>query len=496
MVSWKQIASDRRAQILADSPAEFLIDASKYADSQALVGIPQQILSSEELSVLSLSSCELLAKICKKDLSCKTVVQIYCHAAAVAHQLSNCLTSLLYERAMSRSQYLDEFLAKTGSVVGPLHGLPISIKDSIAVENTDSSLGLVCLSGRKSHSSASLVQNLESLGAIVYCKTAASAATMSCDMESNLFGRTWNPYSKSLIPGSSTGGEASLLTLHGSLVGIGTDLGGSIRFPCSFQGLFGLKPSYGRIPFDGVNSVIPEFEMVPSTPGPMARSFDELELIMQYSAVPAKPWKHISNSSREAQSLRSSQRIAIINDDSLSEEVAKTIKHTVDLLRAHGWKVTDFGCWSLRDRACKKINQLFGAEGSAGISSAISKSGEPWPDRLVPFKSAPSESPKKQELYDLKKELVERKKNLNVDLILSPISSQSSYAWGSEGAGEGIYTCIWNLCDMPTVCFPAKKKNDPSPTGLQLIGERLEEEKVLFCAREIYQMISNDWENQ
>lgn len=486
---WKQIASDRQAQILADCPKEFLIDSSKYADYQTLIEIPKQILSTEEFSILTLGSSDLLAKISSKGVSCKIVMQAYCHAAAVAHQLSNCLTYLLYERAMLRSEYLDEYLAKNGSVVGPLHGLPVSIKDSIAVKDTDSSLGLVSLVGNIAESSAQLVQILESLGAIVYCKTAASAATMSCDMESNVYGRTWNPYSKSIIPGSSTGGEASLLTLFGSLVGIGTDLGGSVRFPCAFQGLFGLKPSYGRIPYDGVTSVVPDFEMVPSTPGPMARSFDELELVMQHTTVPEKPWKDLSKIKSRSANLSSSKKIAFILDESLSSDVARAVKNVTDQLKAHDWSIVDFGCWDIREKACQKVNQLFGAEASPGIRSAISESGEPWPARLIPFKTCSLESPSRQELYDLRNELLERKKQLNADFILSPISSQSRYAWGSEGAGEGVYTCIWNLCDVPTVCFPVEQKNDLNPIGLQLIGTRFEEEEVLSCARQIYEVI-------
>jgi Asp-tRNA(Asn)/Glu-tRNA(Gln) amidotransferase A subunit family amidase len=145
-----------------------------------------------------------------------------------------------------------------------LHGIPITLKDQFNVKGVDTTLGYVGRSFAPASEDAALVQMLKKMGAIIIAKTnlpqsimvRSSNAQHICSLminitqwaetENPLWGLTTNPRNPGFSPGGSTGGEGALLALHGSLIGFGTDIGGSVRIPQSTMGLYGFKPSVGR----------------------------------------------------------------------------------------------------------------------------------------------------------------------------------------------------------------------------------------------------------
>lgn len=149
---------------------------------------------------------------------------------------------------------MDDHLRRTGSPAGPLHGLPVTVKDTFNVEGVDSSIGLSALAFKPAKSNAPLVELLQSLGAVVIAKTNVPQTLGTLDSCNHLFGRTLNPLNRQWTAGGSTGGEGALLAMRGSMVGFGTDVGGSIRIPAMCQGLYGFKPSTGRVPYGGQES--------------------------------------------------------------------------------------------------------------------------------------------------------------------------------------------------------------------------------------------------
>lgn len=102
---------------------------------------------------------------------------------------------------------------------------------------------------RKGVFESEIVKELRSLGAILYCKTSVPHTLMSGETVNNIIGYTWNPKNRNLTSGGSSGGEGALIGLKGSPAGFGTDIGGSIRIPAAFNGLFGIRPSSGRLPY-------------------------------------------------------------------------------------------------------------------------------------------------------------------------------------------------------------------------------------------------------
>lgn len=132
------------------------------------------------------------------------------------------------------------------------------------------------------------------LGAILYCKTNLPQSIMTGDSHNNIFGRTLNPHNKLLTAGGSTGGEGALLALRGSVLGVGTDIGGSIRVPASCNGIYGFRCSVGLVPHEGVRSLLVEGMEgtgVRSSVGPMATSLRSCEMLLK-TILEAETWKY------------------------------------------------------------------------------------------------------------------------------------------------------------------------------------------------------------
>ena len=136
-----------------------------------------------------------------------------------------------------------------------------------------------------------MVRELRELGAVLYVKTAVPHTLMSGETENNIVGYVRSPANPQLSSGGSSGGEGALIALRGSPVGFGTDIGGSIRIPASFNGIYGLRPSSGRLPYEGMANNMDGQNTVLSVVGPMARSVADLRLVTR-AILQTRPWLH------------------------------------------------------------------------------------------------------------------------------------------------------------------------------------------------------------
>jgi amidase len=213
--------------------------------------------------------------------------------AAIAHQLTNCLTEIFFNDALHRAKELDAHLAAGNPPLGPLNGVPISLKDTFKVKGCDASIGLAALCFKPAEENSVLVDLLLKAGAVLYCKTNIPQTLMALDSHNNIFGRTLNPSNTALTAGGSSGGEGALLALRGSVMGVGTDVGGSIRIPAMCNSTFGIKPSWERIPYAGQESgQKPGIAKlgVPASAGPLAHSMRDIELFFT-AVAEQKPWE-------------------------------------------------------------------------------------------------------------------------------------------------------------------------------------------------------------
>jgi Asp-tRNA(Asn)/Glu-tRNA(Gln) amidotransferase A subunit family amidase len=167
---------------------------------------------------------------------------------------TNCITELLPQRALERAAYLDAYLAEHKKPIGPLHGLPISVKEHIGMKGLDWNGGFVSWVGKVAKDDAHILSVLWSAGCVFYVRSTQPQSLMHLETSSNLYGYveevrrvlrwantgyrvTTNPFNTTLTAGGSSGGEGALVGFRGSCLGIGTDIGGSIRGPAANTGL-------------------------------------------------------------------------------------------------------------------------------------------------------------------------------------------------------------------------------------------------------------------
>uniref|UniRef100_A0A3Q0S6Z1 Fatty-acid amide hydrolase 1 n=1 Tax=Amphilophus citrinellus TaxID=61819 RepID=A0A3Q0S6Z1_AMPCI len=224
--------------------------------------------------IMSLSLSELTKQLKEGSLSPEDVLYSYIEKTLAVNKKLNCCTEILLES-------LDQLKTVGSNKEGLLYGVPVSIKENVAVKNHDCSCGVVINLDQPAEKDSVLVQVLKKQGAIPFVKTNLPQALWSFACSNPIYGKTVNPHNPQKTSGGSSGGEGALIGGGGSLLGIGSDLGGSIRIPASFCGICGFKPTSGRLSLQGLHSISRGQNLVLSSPGPMARDVDSLALCMQ-----------------------------------------------------------------------------------------------------------------------------------------------------------------------------------------------------------------------
>ncbi|KAG1733426.1 amidase signature enzyme [Suillus lakei] len=240
-------------------------------------------LTSQDKEILSRSVSSLVAAVQTSSLSPSDILVAYSKKALQAHAQTNCLTEVMIASA--------ENWASTANRSGPLAGVPVSLKDLVSVKGWDSSMGYSALVGKPMAADGALVRLLRDAGAVPYVKTNVPMTMLSLESTNDVFGSTENPHKKGYTPGGSSAGEAVLLALGASRLGIGTDGAGSVRAPAHFSGVYSIKSSMYRFMKQGSASSVPGQEGVPATHNPMTRTLEDLETFWR-AVFQMKPWNY------------------------------------------------------------------------------------------------------------------------------------------------------------------------------------------------------------
>lgn len=226
----------------------------------------------------SLNAAELARRIADGAVSASAATEISIQRLAELHKRCNVLSCERFSAAVKEAREADERKA-AGDWLGPLHGVPITIKDCFHVEGLPTALGI---DGRDELASedALLVRRLRDAGGIVLGKTTVPQGMVYLETVSPLCGRTLHPTHPDRSPGGSSGGEAVAIAGGGSSLGLGSDLGGSLRIPAHFCGICALKPTSRVLDTTGLEQPLPLALPIPTSPGPMARNVEDLALAM------------------------------------------------------------------------------------------------------------------------------------------------------------------------------------------------------------------------
>ncbi|NWI32917.1 FAAH1 hydrolase, partial [Sula dactylatra] len=277
MVVWKWLGKRQIQKQMEE--ARRTRDEGVKKIAKAVQQFREQVPSVQTDAILSLPLLELTGRLQEGSLSPKTVLYTYLEKALEVTQQTNCLRHFIPE-CEEQLQEIQQQREK-----GLLYGIPVSIKDHISHKGHLSTCGLVQHVGTLVQEDSILVKVLKRQGAIPFAMTNVPQSLFNYDCSNPVFGQTLNPFNHQKSPGGSSGGEGALIAGGGSILGIGSDVGGSIRLPSSFCGLCGLKPTAERLSVwrtcllnvDICSRPTP----VPCALGPMARDVDSLALCMK-----------------------------------------------------------------------------------------------------------------------------------------------------------------------------------------------------------------------
>jgi Asp-tRNA(Asn)/Glu-tRNA(Gln) amidotransferase A subunit family amidase len=157
---------------------------------------------------------------------------------------------------LEKAKSLDEYQNSHSDTIGPLHGIPFTLKDTFAVEGYDCSLGMSTSANKPLKTSSTLYSTLTRLGAVLLAKTNIPQTLLAFECNNPIFGATHNPVVTGFTCGGSSGGEAVVLARNASAIGFGSDIGGSLRIPTGWCGIYALKPTRGRFTTRGHHGII------------------------------------------------------------------------------------------------------------------------------------------------------------------------------------------------------------------------------------------------
>lgn len=540
MSNWKEIAAKKQAERKSKIPKEWLLgDKLPPATQLNVMDVPRTcgLLTSREIEITEIDEIDVLLKrLADKTYSAVEVTTAYCKRSAIAHQLVNCLTEIFYDEAIAEAKTLDEYLAKNGKTIGPLHGLPVSFKDQCSVKGTDTSMGYTGWVGNIAKEDSVVVALSKKAGCVAYVKTNIPTALMVAETVNEMFGRTLNPYNRNLTCQGSSGGEGALIAMKGSPIGIGSDIGGSIRLPAAAQGLYGLRPAHGRVPYYGSVNSMDGQEGVHSVLGPLARTAGSIDTYMK-ALLGGQPWNYdckVIPMPYRPQTIPSKLSFAIVRYDGINKvlpPVARALEETAAALRKAGHEVLEHDALGFPSHidGMKLLVKFYTMDGGEEIMSVLNKTGEPLlPDVIV------GQAEHKLDMIQLFELNYARTKYVTeyvqawtatssktitgrpIDGIISPVMPFPAPPHETWQTVSVSYTGIFNLLDFTSMVFPvgfvdlAKDKAldikvtpeatgndkvqqlwaDPSkfegaPLALQLVGRRLEEEKIIDIVKHV-----------
>lgn len=312
----------------------------------------------------------------RREVSAMEVAQAHLDRIAAVDGTLHAFTEVLRESALAEASASDARRSR-GESRGPLEGVPVTVKECFDVRGRATTLGLPSWRGRVATKDSAMVAALRDVGAVVLGRTNLSQTMLYVEARNPVYGQTSNPWSLDHSPGGSSGGEGAAIASGSSPLGVGTDIGGSIRTPAHFCGVVGLKPSLDRLPMKGYRTVLAGQEAVRGMGGPLARSVADLALFFRTFAAPAiaaldprvppLTWQEPSSVS-----LRG-LRVGCYRDDGVlpaSRSVVRAVDRAAEALRASGAELVEFEPPEVRELLSAYLGAL-SADGGAGLVAAL-----------------------------------------------------------------------------------------------------------------------------
>ncbi|MFD4959134.1 amidase [Microbacterium sp. NPDC058389] len=445
------------------------------------------------------SAVDIAAAVRRREVSAVEVVAAHLERIERANPHLGALTVVFSEQAREAASTVDSALA-AGQDVGPLAGVPISIKENIDLTWSATTNGWRGMAEAIPPRDATIVRRLRAAGAVPVGRGNMPDFGMRWDTDNDVFGRTRNPWNPRRSAGGSSGGDAVSVATGMSAIGLGNDFGGSLRLPAYAAGVVGLRPSRGRVPRAAVTGhpvalTLQEF----SVNGPMARTVDDVALALSVmQGVDAD-----DPVSLEAPRLRDlPRRVGVVRRSGagVDPQVAAGIDRAAASLTAAGWEVIEVEAPRLEEAAVLwrrlSCTDMLMSLDPADLGMPLGRSATAFL----------RDSTAAARPYDAAREYAEawarraavaadwRRLQAEVPVILGPVSTsrmrEPDYDLGGQEAADRAWQDLWltvaaNFLGLPALALPAGLGDDGMPAGVQLIGPMFAEDALFDAGRAV-----------
>ena len=453
--------------------------------------------------IWQLSATELAQRIARRQLSSAEVVDAHLARIDAVNPALNAVVRVLADEARAAAALADKRLAD-GETVGPLHGVPFTVKENIDMAGLPTTWGVPALATAVVPADAPVVERMRAAGAIPIARTNLPDMALRVHTDSSLHGLTRNPWHPGRTAGGSSGGEAAALASGMSPIGLGNDIGGSLRNPANACGIASIRPSAGRVPDAGFVPAKNRLMAVQlmNVQGPMARRVADVRLGLQVlmGAHPRDPWS--IDAPFEGPILARPIRVAVLPEPpggGTDPKVAAAVRRAAQALVDAGYVVEEtcppryddaIGCWRrliMGDfgSVLALLSPMMGADAMAFLNN--------FNQDIPPLADVAAWS----QLMADRDGIARGWSTFMADrpLLLSPTWTQLPFEHGFDSAtpaGSAVTKELMrpvvpaNLLGLPSACVPAGRDEETGlPIGVLITGRRLRKDLCLEAAEAI-----------
>jgi amidase len=450
------------------------------------------------------SACELAARLRRREFSCLELLQHFIARIERLDGRTNAVVVRPFEPALQRAREADAALAR-GELWGPLHGLPMTVKESFDLPGTPTTWGFTKYRDNIAGRPALAVQRLLDAGAVIFGKTNVPAALADWQSFNPIYGTTNNPWDPGRTPGGSSGGSAAALAAGLTALELGSDIGASIRNPAHYCGVYGHKPTWGVVPMEGHqlpgDVCIDALDI--AVAGPLARSAHDLTLAMDIFTTPARAFGPLGwgpMAWRDAGRPPTRLRVAVMADDArapVDASVRDGLGALAAFLRSRGLVVSETARPVDGDEAWEVYVHLLRAATGAQMDDAeyadAQEQSRRWPAGSREYPAwhwhANTMNHRQWVQYDQRRAQLRKQWAAffdDWDLLICPVATtpafphmQSGYRWERMVKVDGrdqpsTQSLFWagypGLCGLPATAVPLALSPAGLPVGAQIVG--------------------------
>lgn len=467
-------------------------------------------------NILFMSATEIAAKIRNKEVTSYEVATAYYEQIDKYNHTYNAVVTLNKTEALKRAKEADIAISK-GEIWGKLHGVPITIKDNYKTKGLRTTSGYKPLTNNVPDTDAEIVKLLIAEGAIIIGKTNLSVLAMDMQSDNPIFGKTNNPWDINRTSGGSSGGCAVSLATGMTSLSFGNDLAGSIRLPSAYCGVYGFKPTFGGVSLQGIQTDPKEKTnglKSLAVAGPLARTIEDLQLAMDIIANTTNTDKKLIPINRCADTVDIKHMKIAWTDEfggvPVDNEIKKAIQDYVSKLEKSGATVEKITPPIDFYLAWKTWGSFVGMQGGYKTSNFAKWIGNPFIKGVlkdVPMHQnvvKPTSVEKYMEALNIQDSLTTQMENFldNFDVFICPVSSVKAFPHHKPTKKLGnfsiynnpiavnkgfmhyymatqAYTTPFTLTENPVLSMPISLSKDSLPIGIQVIGKRYSDFKLL-----------------